>query len=294
MLYHRIARENSDPWSLCVTPEHFAEHLEVLQKFRRIPLTAVDSSRFALPGSPDVVITFDDGYSDNLTAAAPLLRRYDTPATFFIATGYIGAASGYWWDELEHIVFNSPHSAGMFNTIVDGHSLSWSFAGDEPRDESFRFLYHQLRPLAETSRRHLLDQLHKFARPIPSASGARRPMSLHELQNIAAEPLFEIGAHTVNHPLLAARPLHEQRAEIHESKAYLESRLNRPIGSFSYPYGGKSHYSPVTVDVVHECGFLRACTTEAHPVRRGDGPLQIARLNVTDINGDKFLQFLRL
>lgn len=276
LLYHRIARENSDPWSLCVTPEHFAEHLDVLRKLRRVPLSTIEPSRYALPGAPNIVVTFDDGYSDNFSAAVPLLLRYDTPATFFIATGYIGAPSGYWWDELEHIVFDSP-----------------SLDPDQPRMESYQRLYSELRPLAPDARRHRLDKLYRQARPTEPAPSARRPMSLPELQKIAAEPLFEIGAHTVTHPLLAARPIEEQHNEIQASKAYLESRLNRPILSFSYPYGGKGHYAPATVDAVRHCGFQRACTTEAHPVRRGDGPLQIARLNVTDMNGDKFLQFLR-
>lgn len=32
LMYHRVADVDLDPWSLCVTPQHFAEHLEVLQK----------------------------------------------------------------------------------------------------------------------------------------------------------------------------------------------------------------------------------------------------------------------
>lgn len=252
-----------------MTPEHFAEHLDVLRKLRRVPLSAVEPSRYALPGAPSIVVTFDDGYADNFTAAVPLLLRYDTPATFFIATGYIGAPSGYWWDELEHIVFASKQGI-----------------------ERYQHLYNELRPLSPDARRQRLDHLYRQARPTTPAPEGRRPMTLPELQKIAAEPLFEIGAHTVTHPLLAARPIEEQHKEIQASKAYLETRLNRPIQSFSYPYGGKGHYVPATVDAVRHCGFHRACTTEAHPVRRGDGPLEIARLNVTDMNGDAFQQFL--
>lgn len=46
-----------------------------------------------------LVITFDDGYRDNYTAAAPLLLELGLPATFFIATGFIGTDRVAWWDE---------------------------------------------------------------------------------------------------------------------------------------------------------------------------------------------------
>jgi peptidoglycan/xylan/chitin deacetylase (PgdA/CDA1 family) len=44
-------------------------------------------------------LTFDDGYLDNCTVAAPILRRLGLPATFFITTGFVGT-SGFFppWD----------------------------------------------------------------------------------------------------------------------------------------------------------------------------------------------------
>ena len=84
LLYHRVARVDSDPWSLCVTPEHFSEHLEVLRKHRPIRLDQVKPSGWRAGGSrASVAITFDDGYADNLYEAKRLLERYDIPATFF-------------------------------------------------------------------------------------------------------------------------------------------------------------------------------------------------------------------
>ena len=39
-----------------------------------------------------LAITFDDGYRDNFTHAAPILARYGLPATVFLASGLIGTS----------------------------------------------------------------------------------------------------------------------------------------------------------------------------------------------------------
>jgi peptidoglycan/xylan/chitin deacetylase (PgdA/CDA1 family) len=294
LLYHRIAAETSDPWSLCVTPEHFVEHLEVLQRFRRLPLSRLEPSGYPLFGEPEFVITFDDGYSDNARVAAPLLRRYDTPATFFIATGYVGGAIEYWWDELERIIFEGAPLPPSFTAVVNGRMFSWQIPPDRPRAETYNCLYEQLQPLAHETRRSLLNQLADLCGPVSQARSARRPMTLDELWTMALDPLFEIGAHTMMHPLLAARPVEEQHTEIRGSKSFLEQQLELQIRSFSYPYGGRQHYLPATVAAVRECGFTRACTTGGYPVRHRDGPFEISRQNVTDMDGDAFLKFLQL
>src|SRR5262249_42280820 len=95
LMYHRIAELQFDPWGLAVSPRHFAEHLEVLRKHGQPrPLTQAVKAlqrQEEVEGRP-LVITFDDGYADNLYNAAPLLDRYDVPATLFLATGYIDGA----------------------------------------------------------------------------------------------------------------------------------------------------------------------------------------------------------
>ncbi len=66
------------------------------------------------PGS--IALTFDDGFRNFRTEAAPLLERYRFPATVFVVTGYCGKTNGWPaqgaripelplmdWDELREI-----------------------------------------------------------------------------------------------------------------------------------------------------------------------------------------------
>src|SRR3712207_6612027 len=122
LLYHRVAELNSDPWSLAVTPSHFAEHLKILRQ-QACPIRLQQLSQALSDGKlPDrsVVVTFDDGYADNLYNAKPLLERYGIPATVFLTTGYIGAEHGFWWDELGRLLLHSSWLPGMLRLQVNG------------------------------------------------------------------------------------------------------------------------------------------------------------------------------
>jgi peptidoglycan/xylan/chitin deacetylase (PgdA/CDA1 family) len=106
LLYHRVSALPSDPQLLCVTPAHFAEHLEILRtQAQPISLQQlVQASRDG--GLPEraVALIFDEGYFDNLENARPLSERYDIPATLFVTTGHLGHAREFRWDELDRLV----------------------------------------------------------------------------------------------------------------------------------------------------------------------------------------------
>ena len=84
---------------LCVAPGRFAEHMAVLRNnYNPVPLSQICQWDFS---KNTVVVTFDDGYVDNLLWAKPILERFDIPATIFVTTGYVEDKRPFWWDELE-------------------------------------------------------------------------------------------------------------------------------------------------------------------------------------------------
>jgi peptidoglycan/xylan/chitin deacetylase (PgdA/CDA1 family) len=248
--------------------------LEVLRSFHRTRLDRIAPRRWR----PSIANTFDDGYADNLHAAARLLKRYDTPATFFIATGYIGGSREFWWDKLARIVFES-HTSGTPESPGTKEALHLA-------------LYQQLQLLDDATRTRAIDHMAASCGATAPSAPAHRPMSSEELRTLAADDLFEIGAHTVTHPVLAAQPVDAQRDELNNSKKWLETFLGRPVNSFSYPYGGSQHYSADTVQVASEAGFSRACTTAHRAVGSGDKPWELGRIHVPDLDGDEFQKLL--
>jgi peptidoglycan/xylan/chitin deacetylase (PgdA/CDA1 family) len=109
-----------------------------------------------------------------------------------------------------------------------------------------------------------------------------------ELAALPVNGLIEVGAHTVNHSSLSALPLEAQQQEITESKLALERILDRPVSSFSYPFGERRDYSRDTVKLVKEAGFSCACSNFHGHVTALTDPYQLPRFIVRDWDGDTF------
>jgi peptidoglycan/xylan/chitin deacetylase (PgdA/CDA1 family) len=315
LLYHRVATLRSDPWGLAVTPGRFAEHLEVLRQHAR-PIQLGELSRALRDGRlPDrsVVVTFDDGYEDNLRNAKPLLARHDVPATVFVASGSIGSEREFWWDELGRLLLWPGTLPQGLSLSIAGKMYHWELGeAEEYTEEDFRShrgwrawnksptprhslyvsLSNLLRPIGEVERQSKLKELRGWVGNAPRHRPNHRPLSRGEISKLDQEGLVEIGAHTVTHPVLSAQPPDSQRQEIARSKARLEKVSGHPVTSFAYPYGKPHDYTAETVDMVRRAGFGCACCTIAGVVRKSSDPFQLPRVYVRNWGGDRLAHLL--
>ena len=108
-----------------------------------------------------------------------------------------------------------------------------------------------------------------------SASGeVREPlMNIAQVKEWLAAG-HEIGSHTLTHPFLTKVPLANAREEIVASKKKLEDLFAHEIKHFCYPYGD---WNSAVRDLVQECGYTSACTTEAGVNEPRISPFQLKR-----------------
>lgn len=101
LLYHSVS-DTPPQWiaPYAVSPVSFARHLDLIalghQALTVSQLVESLARNEPLPASP-VVITFDDGFADNLEVAAPLLTARSLVATFYVTTGYVGRPAMLSW-----------------------------------------------------------------------------------------------------------------------------------------------------------------------------------------------------
>lgn len=317
LLYHRIANLDGDPYGLFVSPEHFKQHLEVIKHaYSPMKLAHIGEKYYSLRKSPPrIVITFDDGYADNLHHAKPLLEQYDIPATVFIATGLLNQQREFWWDELgriflqpgtlpEHLTLHIREEEHYWMLATASHyelasyerDCHWSLqekSDPTPRHLVFRQLYPLLYPLSHGEQQTILATLREWGGISPQGRTSHRIMTEEEVALLASGELIEIGAHTVTHPHLASLPPSLQQVEIIAGKKRLEEILNQSVTSFSYPYGARRDYTAETVQLVKDIGFERACSNFSGIIRQSIDCFQLPRFCVLNWPGEEFSSLLK-
>lgn len=282
------------PHRLWVSPHRFAEQLDALTR-HFVPLSLSELAERLRAGKvPDkaVVVTFDDGYADNLWNARPLLERFGVPATVFVTTGLVGTDREFYWDELERLLLRETEQELRLEVRGRVRQVrQWKLTNDEERLRAYREICDLLKPLQPEEREIVLEQLRYWFGVPANGRPDRRLMSVEELVAISRDGLVEIGAHTVNHPDLSALPPNRQRWEIETGKGQLEKWLGRSIRWFAYPYG---RGNAVTRQLVREAGFEAACAMSLSSVTHRSDPFWLPRLFVENWDGDEFLRRLAL
>ena len=234
----------------------------------------------SLPPSA-VAISFDDGYADNIDVALPILQRRELTATFFIATGYLGAG----------VMFNDLVIEGVRG--ARGESVDADFlglgrlpiGGDAERLESARAIIRALKYLAPAER---LAKAQRVAESCGLSAPPRLMMDADGVRRLVAAGMG-VGAHTHTHPILNRLTPAEAERDIARGRDELASILGHAPRLFAYPNGrlGKD-YSNEHVGIVERLGFDAAFTTNPGVCRRGDSPRQLPRFTPWDRTPGRF------
>jgi peptidoglycan/xylan/chitin deacetylase (PgdA/CDA1 family) len=189
LLYHKIAEVPAGARhpAIHVEPRRFARQLALLAT---LGLTPIPLARYLdhrrngtiLPPRP-VVITFDDGYRDNLTHAFPLLAARGWPATIFLVARRLGGTNAWDADEVQAPLLDLRQILEMQDGGIDFQSHTSTHVRLPTLDDA-RAL-HELRD----SRERLAQLLGRAVRVIAYPWGAHDDRVLR----LAGEAGYEAG-----------------------------------------------------------------------------------------------------
>ena len=205
-----------------------------------------------------VCITIDDGYRDTLHWAYPILRRHEAPFAVYIPTSFPDRLGELWWLALEAVVARNT----QISLLIDGREQILDCGTVAEKRELFDALYGWVRSLAtEDELRRVVRDLCARYRVDVAAFCDELCMGWAELAKLAADPLVTIGAHTVNHVMLAKVPERTARSEMDMSRSVIEASLGVRPAHLSYPVGDRTSAGPREFRIAAELGFKTAVTT---------------------------------
>ncbi len=263
--YHRVL-QSADPMSPeSPTAERFERYLQRITRYCTPLLLSEAVERLKTNSLPAraVALTFDDGYANNLEVAAPLLKKHGVPATVFVAVDAM--QRGIMWNDL--LIEAARGATGELNASALG--LGRIDLATADRKALSKELIGTAQYLPTEERLEKCEQL--FA-----DTGLGEPPRLmlepERLEQFAQYGI-EVGAHTVNHPILKNLDATTARAEIAGSADWIEQQIGERPTLFAYPNGKRGFdYDAREVELVRDLGFQAAvaadwgCATPTSPL----------------------------
>jgi len=264
LMFHRVrpAREESfaPNRSLEVTPEFLDWIITLLDQedFDIIPLGEVPGRLELKPLQRRfAVITFDDGYRDNIEYAWPILKRHGVPWTIFIVPDFVDGCSRPWWLELETAIAR----LGYIEITCAEAKLALNTRSAHEKYAAYHGLCQRLKTEPEHGLRAGISELCAQIDLDISRFVHEQFATWDEIAMLARDSEVTIGSHTRSHPMLRRHSSSFVANELKNSKSIIEKRLGRAVQHLAYPYGDSTSVGPREFSLAREAKYVTAATT---------------------------------
>lgn len=231
-----------------------------------------------------IVLTFDDGFRNNATLAAPVLDALDLPYAIFIATRMIEEglrAPSYY---MRAVLFLS----GLKRIKVPTLNVELSLEGDAAVESARQTFRKAMERLPQDKVRGIISDLKNTLPPdqwaeIDDNLASEAMMSWDEVKALA-KGNATIGAHCHDHAILHAA---QTEAEVDFQLSHSKKKIQERLGScryFAYPRGGPSGVSPLALKKVAEHDFNLSFTTLLGEVYQVPSPYLVPRFLSPDLD----------
>lgn len=258
--YHGVVERKQDPrlernFQLL---SDFQSQANLLRRFRVLSLDElIDELRTPTKRrKPAAVITFDDGYANNLMAAE-VLDRANLPWSVFITTGAVGHEKTIWTIELSLLLLRGEA------TRLEVLNRIWQLNTRNEREKAFQAIRYPLKAMSAESRTQTMNCIR---RQFPAGETTRLLSEFPSMQMLAWEEVKQlaragigVGSHGVTHEIHhEEQPKSVRLFELRESKVELERQLGRSCDAFAFPNGD---FSSSSAEEVVKAGYKLAFTT---------------------------------
>lgn len=204
-------------------------------------------------------VTFDDGFENNLSIAAPILTDVHVPATVYVTSGFIEQNGMSWIDRIEHAV-ESVQVQSLETDWMDGVV---SLGGTDSRIDFLQAVREHVKHTPFCDADAFADALCErlgYSGPLSSDDPLDLKMTWDQVRRLAEGDLFNVGGHGHTHAILAFLDPDQLSCELDTSLAMLFEKAGVGPRHYSYPEGLAHCYSDAVIDALKGRG-VRCCPT---------------------------------
>lgn len=280
LTYHRVGDPGSSPYYepiYSATPDALRQQIRSLRDHFALPALE-DLDPEGDLREPTALVTFDDGYRDNVDAALPVLAEAGVPAAFFLPAGLIDQPRLPWWDHASFVIKRTVRSQLVLDLPAP---LTLDLAPDGRSAALRRVIQLYLDGLISDEaefRAHLEDRA--AVAVDDRALGRALFLDWDDARRLLAAGM-SIGAHGHTHRRLAALSEDDQRTELTACKRLLEAQTGRAVHALAYPFGWAGTFTETTERLAREAGYRLAFSAiEGVNGRQAWQPYALRRLNI--------------
>lgn len=264
---HRVVSADHPYYEYHVTLDHltisdFEDRLKYIMKHNRL-ITLKEYNDIVVSGKPIreniVLLTFDDGYRCLFTNVFPILKKYNVPAVVFLTGNCIERQEVPFHDCLLYALIQGTGK----HLCIDFNEFKYSkYLNDKVSVcKAYSTISNYLKSVHENTRQafqsHLINLLSVDVNTINISD---EMLTWEQLKEMYSTGLLDIGAHTMNHPILSKLDVESIKNEIVDSKVLIEKRLNIPVIAFAYPNGRLIDVNKQVLNIVSSEFSLSFCT----------------------------------
>ncbi len=252
LMFHRVlppdlaARYAADP-EYTVTPALLAEVLTFCKRhYNPVGLEDVLASREAIRPLPPypLLVTFDDGWKDNIDYALPVLEKAGVPWVLFAATEAVSSPGSWWQETLEWALRSGRASYDELWAAASGNGSTRSETRGSIRTISLLLRYGAL---AQEKREAILEPYSAAMREIYNGNIALDAADLKAMRKKGVG----IGAHGSSHLMLSLVDRAEK--DIAAAREWLSANVDTTTeNTISFPHG---RYDSRTARAAREAGY---------------------------------------
>jgi len=282
--YHRITRtasveaEGLDPDVVDAEPAQLEAQLAVIQSYFRV--VSLEEVRWFMERRASlrnaVLVTFDDGYTDCLTGALPILRRAGVRATFFIPTAFPDSGHLFWWDKIFLLMRRAKVAEA---TLTYPRALKIT-PQRSPRDAA-RAVCRLVKRTVGVDLPRLFEELERVTgTSIDPAEervlSGRALLGWRQIQELCSAGM-DVQSHSHTHRVLNTMSPEDARRDLEVSRRILNDVTNRTIDTIAYPVGYR--LSRELRESCRAAGFWLGFTNQTGPCgHMGVDPLEMPRM----------------